>query len=247
MKIGVIGYGNLAKALLQGISNGNISKSDITITAKSSESILLAKSNGFCATESISKIFENDLIIIAVKPVVFNSLIPLIPTNFTGKVVSTMACYSLSELKKVFKNNSVLRIMPSLLSSGGNDIIATCGDSENFSEFISLLKNAGKVVVTNEEKFNAYLVAVSCGIGFSAYIVESYNKALKSLDLTNEESQEITKALFTASANLSNREEFYNKVATKGGVTERGLTSFNESGLNEVVEKGILSAYEKVK
>ena len=157
-----------------------------------------------------------------------------------------MACYSLNELKGVFSGD-IIRIMPSLLSNSGNDLIAVCGDTNNFAEFLSVLQNAGKVVVTNEDKFNAYLVAVSCGVGFSAYIVESYNKSLEKLGFTTEESSEITKVLFSATANISNRQEFYSKVATKGGVTEQGLLSFEEDNLNNIVEKGVTTAYNKVK
>ena len=247
MKIGVLGYGNLAKALLQGItSNGNINKKDITITAKSEKTLETAINNGYNAVNSVSEVFTADLVILAVKPAVYKTLLPLIPSNFKGGIVSTMACYSLQELKNDFKSASVIRIMPSLLSSNGNDLIAVCGDTDKFTSFTSLLENAGKVIITNEEKFNAYLIAVSCGVGFSAYIVESYNKALLNLGFSSEESKDITSVIFSASAVESNREEFYKKVATKGGVTELGLNEFENGNLNKIVENGVLKAYNKV-
>lgn len=247
MKIGVIGYGNLAKAFLQGLtSNGIINKKDITITAKSQETLLVAKSNGYNSTDSVKKVFDNDIVILAIKPAVFKTFIDEIPTSFKGDVVSAMACYSLAELKKVFNSNSVIRVMPSLLSSSGNDLVAVCGDSDKFTNFLTAMQGAGKVVITNEEKFNAYLIAVSCGVGFSAYMVESYKNSLEKLGFSSEESKDITSVLFSSTAKIDNLEEFYKKVATKGGVTEKGLLEFESKGLSKAVESGILTAYEKV-
>ena len=66
MKIGVLGYGNLAKALLQGItSNGNINKKDITITAKSEKTLETAINNGYNAVNSVSEVFTADLVILS--------------------------------------------------------------------------------------------------------------------------------------------------------------------------------------
>lgn len=248
MKIGVIGYGNLACALLNGLTErGNLNKNDVTITAKTAETLSLACLNGLNATDNLAEIFDNDLVILAVKPAVYKTLLPSMPTNYSGKIVSAMALYGLAELKTDFKNASVIRIMPSLLSDSGKDLIAVTGDTSNFSTFISHLRGAGEVVITNEEKFNAYLVALSCGVGFSAYIVESYKNSLKKLGFSVEESNQITKVLFAAAASEKDRVALYNKVATKGGVTEAGLTEFNNNGLNEVIESGILTAYNKVK
>ena len=247
MKIGVIGFGNLAKALLTGIlKSGKITENDITVTAKSHESLCKASFCGYNATDSVPAIFSCDVVILAVKPAVFKTLIPLIPTNFVGKIVSTMACFSLLELKNVFKNNAVIRIMPSLLSNGGNDLISVCGDVESFTNFMPILNGAGKVVVSSEEKFNAYLVALSCGVGFSAYITESYKKAILNLGFTSSEANEITATLFSNVASESDRVALYNKVATKGGVTELGLNEFENDNLNEVIKNAVLKSYDKV-
>ena len=248
MKIGVIGYGNLACALLSGLTErGNFNKNDVTITAKTEETLSLACLNGLNATDNLAEIFASDLVILAVKPAVYKTLLPQISANYSGKIVSAMACYSLSELKTDFKNASVIRIMPSLLSSSGNDLIAVTGDTENFSDFLSYLTGAGEVIITSEEKFNAYLVALSCGVGFSSYIVECYKNSLEKLGFSLEESNKITKVLFTAAANNNNRKQLYNKVATKGGVTEKGLSEFKNKNLYDAIESGIITAYNMVK
>ena len=248
MKVGVLGYGNLACALLDGLTKfGCLSGKDVTITAKTPETLSLACLNGLNASDSVAEIFEADIVILAVKPAVFKTLINEIPSNFKGKIVSAMACYSYQELKNVFKNNYVLRIMPSLLSRTGNDLIAVCGDTDKFDDFIKILKGAGRVIITNEEKFNAFLIAVSCGIGFTSYITEAYKNSLVKLGFLNEEANEITKVLFTASASVKDRVSLYKKVATKGGVTELGLNEFENGNLNGVIENGVLKAYNKVK
>lgn len=248
MKIGFLGFGNLAKSLCSGfILSKKISPSDIVVTAKSEETLNFAASQGFTAIKTVKELFNlADVIVLAVKPKIFETLILDLPNDFTNKkIVSVMAMCKLEKLQKVFEKVPVLRIMPSLSSATATDIIGVSGDTENFTEFLNALSGVGKILTMSEDKLEAFTVGASCGLGFAGYILNAYKNAVKNLGFTDEEAIEITKVTFKNSAEYNDFEKLYTFVATKGGATEQGLISMQTDGLVETIEKGVLKAYDK--
>ena len=250
MKIGFIGFGNLAKALCSGLlSKEGISASDICITAKTEQTLEYARNRGHKTFTSIKELIDfSDIVIIAVKPKVFQSILTDLPKNFCEKrFVSVMAMFGYKELKKVFPNNPVLRIMPSLSSYTASDLIGVCGEIDKFDDFIGVLSNAGKTIEMTEDKLDAFTVAESCGLGFAAYIMDEYKKAVCSLGFLETEAKEITQSVFSNSSLAENYRALYTGVATKGGATEAGISAMSQNGLDKAIFNGVIAAYNKAK
>ena len=248
MKIGFLGFGNLAKALYNGlILSGKLDCKDVVVTAKSEQTLNYANSLGITAVKSVKELFElSSVIILAVKPKVFETLIEDLPSSFEGKkIVSVMAMCKIEKLQKVFGKTPILRIMPSLSSATCSDIIGVSDNVEQFGDFIEVLKGAGKLMFLSEDKLEAFTVGASCGLGFAGYLLKQYQTAIENLGFTKEEALEITKVTFLNSASYDDFENLYTKVATKGGATEQGLLAMKEGNLNEIISKGVLKAYDK--
>ena len=248
MTVGFLGFGNLAKALYSGLFlSGKLDCKDVVVTAKSEQTLSYAKSIGVTAVSSVKELFElSDIVILAVKPKVFETLINDLPSSFNGKkIVSVMAMCKLEKLQKVFGKAPILRIMPSLSSSTGTDVIGVSGNDKEFTDFIEILKGAGKLMYMGEDKLEAFTVGASCGLGFAGYILSAYKNAIKTLGFSEEEAKEITKITFANSSSYDDYESLYTLVATKGGATEQGLISMQSGGVDKVLEKAVQKAYDK--
>lgn len=248
MKIGFLGFGNLAKSLYNGlILSKKVQPSDFIVNAKSDETLNYAKSLGITAVKTVGELFElSDVVVLAVKPKVFDLVASDLPKDFSSKkIVSVMAMRKIEKLREVFGCAPVIRIMPSLSAAYGSDLIGVCGDAGGFDDFIEKLRSAGDLLYMSEDKLEAFTVAASCGLGFAAYMLNAYENAVKTLGFSSEEAKLITEVTFKNSANYSDYSKLYDLVATKGGATEQGLLKMNEGGLNEIIADGVKKAYDK--
>ena len=151
-----------------------------------------------------------------------------------------MAGITEAEIKEIV-GVPVMRVIPTLAAAKGKDIIGICGTV--FNDIKAMLDSIGSTFVCEEEKLPAITIAASCGLGFAAQVLESYKNAVKSLGFDEEQAVSITATTFSNAALFSPFSELAQKVATKGGVTEKGLAEMKERGLDTL----FIAAFEKAK
>ena len=233
MKLGFLGFGNLAKALVTGFSGaGDIVPSDVTVLTKTEQSMNEAVKNGFNAAGNLTQLLTGcDTFVIAVKPYVFDSLADEIKSSKkTFKhTVSVMAGVKAADIEKITET-PFLRVIPTLAAEKRSDIIGIYGE-EN-TEFEKMLSRIGVIMRLDEEKLAKFTVAASCGLGFAARVLDRYADAVEELGFDRTEAEMITAGIFTDASVMKNWTSLAGKVATKGGVTERGLGYMDENNFN---------------
>lgn len=246
MRLGFLGYGNLAKAFDAGIKKSNlIPAKDIYICAKTESTLTEASILGHGTVTELKELFAVcDVIALLIKPKIFRDLKPeLSKLDTHGKrVISCMAAVHTDELREVF-NCPVLRIMPTLAVSDAFDILGH-SESDNFNDIIYGLSQLGDTIKLSDDMLDLLTVAASCGLGFAAHIMEIYKNECIKLGFSPEQSMKITRRIFAFSAKSDDFSDLRNRVATKGGVTEAGILAM-DSDLRKSIASAFAEAAER--
>lgn len=174
-KIGIIGYGNMGSAIAERINNFEISIFDEdklkTKDLKSTIKVLLG---------AALVVQNSDVIILAVKPQDFESLLMLIKKSAAGTdklYISIAAGITTGYVEKALGNARVIRTMPNMPAQIGEGITAlskgiyTTDADLKFSE--ELFSSVGKTLVVNENMMNAVTAVSGSGPAYVCYFLET--------------------------------------------------------------------------
>lgn len=248
MKLGFLGYGNLARALARGVcGQGVLPPENVYICARTEATLSYARSLGHSTAPDAAALFETcDVVVLAIKPKVFREMsYELSRIDTTGKqVISVMAAVKLDELAEVMRC-PVMRVMPTLAAADGMDIMGySCrGD---FDDIIPALGKLGDVLCLDEEMLERLTVAASCGLGFAAHILDAYKKQCQEFGFEADQAEAITRRMFTYAAQAEDGfDGLETRVATRGGVTEAGNVAMDEQ-LRGALDSAFYTAGDKV-
>ncbi|MBC2851875.1 pyrroline-5-carboxylate reductase [Cetobacterium sp. 8H] len=170
IKIGFIGAGNMAQAMLKGMLNNSEIESKNIFVYDLNDKLIgeLEEKYGVSKCKDQKEVAKSsDIIILAVKPNIYPLVIDTIKNDLDLNkiVVSITPGYSIKELKVYFeKNIKIVRTMPNTPAMVGEGMTAYCVDKsidENDENVIkSILETFGKVEKV-EEKLMDVVVATS--------------------------------------------------------------------------------------
>ena len=250
MRVGIVGFGHLGKSLAKGlILKQIVSKNEIYILAKSENTIKQANDEyGFCVSENINEIiYASDIIFFVVKSNVFEELCKEIDKDLLKSklLVSFMAGMTIRKIQERLGDIYITRGMPSIAIDRAEGVIAyTMTDNTCINQIFNALGYAFEVEECNIEKATAF---ASCGLGFAAYILDSFQQVGEILGFSDEVSEQIVARTFHSAIQMSNYKETAKAVATKGGATEQGILCFEENKISNIIEEAINRAYKKMK
>lgn len=244
MKLGFLGYGNLAKALTAGLcrDGGALTPAQITVTAHTAATLALAASHGHGTVPDARTLFsECDTVVLAIKPRVFRELADELAAYITPhhRIISVMCAVHIDEISAAL-GCPVMRVMPTLAAAEGCDILGyTPVEGADYSDVIALLGSLGDALEMNEHMLDRLTVAASCGLGFAAHILEAYKRECLRLGFDDAQSDAIVRRMFVFAAesgksaaeaggekNAAPVADSFTRlearVATRGGATEAG-------------------------
>ena len=257
MKLGFIGTGNLASAILRGVvSCEKISSSEILIydinQAKVNELCEeLSVNAASCAFEVAAKC-EN--IIIAVKPKDFASLADEIKEETMKNnplVISTAAGTETSKIVSCFGFDvKAVRIMPNINAAVGQAMTAVCAtESVSYSEkefVLELCEAFGKAVLLEEKYFSVFTAIAGSGPAFAYMFADALVTAGIKYGLPAKTAQDIAAQMMLGSAKMLlesplSVSELVRNVSSPGGTTVEGVCSLKETGF----ENSVITAIDK--
>ncbi len=257
MKLGFIGTGNLASAILRGVvASEKIETSEILIYDINSEKVAeLSEELSVCAANSANEVAsECENIIIAVKPKDFAALADSI-TEETKKnnplVISTAAGTETSKIVSCFGFDvKAARIMPNINAAVGQAMTAVCA-TENVSyaekEFVLELCEAfGKSVLLEEKYFSVFTAIAGSGPAFAYMFADALATAGVKYGLPAKTAQDIAAQMMLGSAKMLlecplSVSELVRNVSSPGGTTIEGVCSLKETGF----ENSVITAIDK--
>ena len=180
-KLGFIGCGNMAVAILDGIiSSGVISLKNINVYDISSNAMEHVKSKGVNLAVNIKELCEkSDMILLAVKPNVAEEVLRSTEKLLEGKaLLSIVAGISSENLKKMVNSDvRILRIMPNTPAMVGEGATALCLDN-TFSEeekkaAVEIFESVGIVEWVAEKLIDAVTGLSGGGPAYAAMFIEA--------------------------------------------------------------------------
>ncbi len=254
-KIGFLGAGNMAQAMIKGLIEGGIPTKNIFATNRSE-----GKLHRLAETFSIHPISNNDelidlcdIIILAVKPQdLLTALEPVSRAFDEHKIVISIAAgIRMEKLERYIHEARLARVMPntpSLIGRGVIGYLLNDDDDEALESTVEdLFAPLGRVIkVSDEDQFEALMVSCSSGTGFVFEMMMYWQDWIEEHGFSAEEARLMTIETFVGASLLAAQaregvEDLQARVTSKKGVTAAGLQSMRELE----IERALRISFEK--
>lgn len=252
-KLGVIGGGFMAQAILKGaIYSDFLRAKKIIVSDASQEALENLDYLGVATTPSNREVAEScEYLLFAVKPQNFAAVAEDLNGVPVEKAISIMAGVRIEKIKNVlFGDVKVARAMPNLPCSIGSGMIAVdMSDFENDPddcEFInSVFGNLGNVLSVPEEKLNAVTGISGSGPAYVYMFIDGLIKAGMKQGLTEAEAKTLAVNTVSGGAEMvahsddKSLDELISAVCSKGGTTIQAVESFKRDDLYGAIDRAV--------
>lgn len=261
MKLGFIGTGNLASAILRGVvAAGKIKPAEILIYDINTEKLNQLKSELSVNTANSAKqvAAECDNTVIAVKPKDFAALADSIKDEIKAKkslVISTAAGTEIAKITSFFGFDvKAARIMPNINAAAGESMTALCvsasvTDEEKAfaADFCSYF---GSCVELEEKYFSAFTAIAGSAPAFAFMFADALANAGVKYGLPAKTAQDIAAQMLFGSAKLMLESplavsDLIRNVCSPAGTTIEGVCSLKETGFENSVIRAVDKTVEK--
>ena len=259
-KIGFIGVGNIAGAIIGGIcKQGYIKPENIYIYDVDDRKYDNFSKYGVKACAVTEDVINNsDHIFLTVKPNNCDTVMSSVKDmNITGKCfVSVMAGVSIAKLKSYVGNAKVIRVLPNtplLLSCGATAIAYEAPVTEEDYDFIyGVFSSCGLAVKVREEDMDTAIAVSSSAPAYYFLLAKAGVEYAKSCGMDSESALKLFAKTLEGSGRMLTEsgmtpDELIRMVTSPGGTTQAALESFEENGFADIFVKGMESAAEKSK
>lgn len=253
-KLGVIGTGFMAQAILKGvIYSDSLKPKKIIVSDASEQALEKVEYLGVQRTRSNADVADScEYLLLAVKPQNFAAVAESIRGIPVEKVITIMAGVTKKTIKDTLLgvDVKVARAMPNLPCSVGSGMIAL--DASDFSENIddcafidSVFSNCGTVLNLPEEKLNAVTGISGSGPAYVYLFIDGLIKAGMAHGLTEDEAKTLAVTTVYGGAEMVAHEEeksideLVSAVCSKGGTTIQAVDSFRRDDLEGTIARAV--------
>ncbi len=242
-KIGFIGCGKMASAIITGVKNSCCTKGvELMGSEVNCEIAELAQTRLQIdvITDNRALVMNSDVVFIATKPNYVPAVLEEIKDELTPEklLVSIAAGVSTKKIENIIGAQRVVRVMPNtpaLLQEGMAGVCRGAHASEEDVQFvIELLSNVGKAIEVNEDEMDIVTAISGSGPAFFYQVIEDMARAGEKLGLDYEKSLMLATQTALGSAKMVEKrgeltvQNLIDNVATKGGCTFVGVSVMKE-------------------
>ncbi len=257
MKIGFLGSGKMAEAILSGILQSELAApEDVTACDKSEERLVLMRDKyGVAATADAAEMIKcSDVIVLAVKPQDMKELLGGLNSLFTADhlLISIAAGKKLEFLRETCGDvPRLVRVMPNLALMAQEGMSAFCmdGDGTEADRTVTsqIFGSAGAVLELGEEHFDAVTALSGSGPAFVAYLLKGFVDGAVKLGIEEGAARLLAEQTMLGTAvylQESGRDigGFIQAVCSPKGTTEAGMNVISSSDVAQVLEKTLTAA-----
>jgi pyrroline-5-carboxylate reductase len=250
LRIGIIGFGRMGKAIAIGLAKAGIDKGSIAINDKLLEAIEDARSKGFKIYTNVKDLASySDVIIIAVKPGDVENVARNLREIAKNKtIVSIAALVKLSILKEILPEANIYRAMPNIAVEVNKGFIALAPEDKRNMEVENIFRLLGDIEWVNEDTLD---ILTFYSASTPAIVVELYDvfllSALKA-GLPYNIARKAIANVFQGIANLVQIKDVStvrDSVITPKGVTIRAIEKLYIYGVKQTLLKALNDAFEE--
>jgi pyrroline-5-carboxylate reductase len=247
MKLGFIGAGNMASALARGIGEPVLVTDLVPGRAEA-----LVEAVGGEVLETAAYVADAaDAVVLAHKPAQLGEVAAAIRDR-VKVVVSILGAVPTATIEEAYPGAEVHRFLPNIpVELGQGVLIYAPGTRANGrSELLDLFGRAGDIVqLPKEELVEPAMALMSCGPAFMALVAESFVDAGVHHGLSRDDAARMIAETMAGTAEYLKAHELDTealrvKVATPGGVTERGLLKLEEGAMRAICRLAVDTVVE---
>ena len=262
-KIAVIGFGNIAKAIITPLFDKKLlNPKDVYCLVNTKKSLENIRKNYkydiniFQANSKGSEIiWDCKVKLLSVKPQQLKNIIEL-EKNKNNLLVSILAGVSLEKIIKKFPNHKCVRVVTNIPITIGKGLTGiSWGDeiTEDQKQFIKrLFENSSKIYEFPEDLLDIFLSVTSSGPAIIALIIEALSDGGLSGGLQKRLSEELVVEMILGTVSLIKETnlttaELKNMVTSPGGTTISALRVLENRSLRSALIEAVVSASNRSK
>lgn len=257
MIVGIIGYGNLARAFCQGWKRADLSF-DLEVLANRRNMEAMEKEAADFAfmkaatTEEICR--DSHLILIMVKPFQLEDLAASLKDALAGKaIICPAAGMSNASLQELFPQSQVLAIMPNVAVQVNKGIILMeqgSSLSEGYMTMVqALFKPLGLVEEQPKDSFKAAGILGGCAPAWGALVIEALADAGVKYGLKRPEAIELAAwSMLGSSAMVADGTHpalLKDMICSPAGTTIRGMEALEKDGVRAAFFDAVSAVWNK--
>jgi pyrroline-5-carboxylate reductase len=260
--IGFVGSGNMAEALIKGITTAGVFKPEnVFISDIRAERLKsLAEQYNVVPVENNAELAAKvDVLVLSIKPQNMTDALESIKDAIGANtlVISIAAGKRIADIASVLGEVAIVRVMPNtpaLISEGASALFANAKAKPMLEKAISIFSSVGKTVVVDDEDLIDAVTAVSgSGPAYYFLLTEEMIKAAGQLGLPDDVAKDLVLQTAKGAALLAveadNRGEspaqLRQKVTSPGGTTEAALKVFAEGNFGPLIAEAIKKARDR--
>ncbi len=259
-KIGFIGGGKMAQAIIKGIISANFFKASNIFISEPNLNIAekLTQELGVNVFQSNLELVKNvDIVVFAVKPFIIADVIDDIKSVVTEQkmIITILAGISTNYIQSELGIDvPVVRVMPNTPSLVNEGMSAVCKGSKATNSHLSftkdLFKCLGKVIQVEESQIDIVTAISGSSPAFYYYFINEIAKSAQNMGFDYNIALLATaqSALGAAKMILETGVEpdiLIDNVTTKGGTTEVGMNILKAKHVDKIIEEVIIGTAEK--
>ncbi|MFZ6847029.1 pyrroline-5-carboxylate reductase [Undibacterium sp. RuRC25W] len=256
LKIGFIGGGNMAVALITGLLQAGTSAQDIHVVDVN-QAMLARLETEFNVSTSLmidAKLQHMDVIVLAVKPQQLRDVVGELAVHLRQQLLISIAAgiRAIDISRWLNSYPRIVRVMPNtpaLIGKGVTGLFAlpevTVAEKQCADE---ILRAVGSTSWVHEEKLIDVVTAISgSGPAYVFYFIEAMQQAAQELGLSPEQGTQFAIATFEGAAQLAMHSDenvtiLRERVTSKGGTTYAALSSLEADDVKGKIITAIKAA-----
>lgn len=252
-----IGGGNMAQALIGGLIARGVPATRITVSdpvEKIRE--LLAEKDVHVTDDNAAAVRDADIVLFAVKPQVFASILAPLKGALDGKlVISIVAGAEIATIAKILETDRIVRVMPNtpaLVQTGVHGLYANDSVDAQDRELASqVLASTGLTIwVSAEAQIDAVTAVSGSGPAYFFYMMESMIRAGKNMGLDEKVATALTLQTALGAAQMaitssSSPAELRKNVTSPNGTTQAALEVFDRAQISQNIQAALAAAQKR--
>ena len=265
-KLGFIGAGNMASAIIGGIVGSGLCAAENIIVSNPTEPKLTALSERYgvrTTKDNLSAVRSAELVFLCVKPQMMDSVLAEVGGAFTEEqtIVSIAAGKTLSYFEeKLGADRKLVRVMPNTPALCGEGMSAVCGNArmqkpENhavFDDVLAVCRSFGEAEVVPERLIDVAGQVAGASPAWIFLVIEALADGAVACGMPRDMAYRFAEQGVAGAGKLAvttgrHPGELKDMVTSPGGTTIEGVRVLEESGVRAAFMDAVISAYEKSK
>jgi pyrroline-5-carboxylate reductase len=253
-KLGVLGGGNLGRALALGwVGSGRYSAGDIHVTRRQDEKLGDLAEAGFrTGSDNVAAVADCDLLVVAVQPQQLDVLLEEIRAHLEPerhRLISVVSGARIAQIREAVRVDlPIVRAMPNTAVSIGESMTCLSADQRHadaLAEAGCLFEGVGRTLVIQEEMMIPATALCACGVAFFLRCIRAASQGGIEIGFHPEEALLLAGQTARGAAALSLKEDSHpegeiDRVTTPRGCTIVGLNEMEHQGLSSALIKGLI-------